>query len=145
VERGKLDISARRSDLERALLEAGQAAARSKGAEVKSVELVLQDQSARSLAVRATITAKAMMFTTTVVVSGIMEIDEQLTARLRDLQCEGEGMVGKMAAGALRPQFEKVQDRAIPLGRAIAGLALSDVSVSGGEELRIRASFRSAA
>ena len=145
AERGRMEISAQRSELEKALLEAGQAAARSKGAEVKSVALELKNEGPRALAIRATITAKAMVFTTTVVVSGVVELDDQLNARLRDLQCDGEGMVGKMAASALRPQFEKVQGRAIPLGRAIAGLALSDVTISGGDELRIRGEFQSAA
>ena len=54
-------------------------------------------------------------------------------------------MIGKMAAGVLRQQFEELQQREFPLGRAVAGLALEDVTLTGGEELRIRASFRSAA
>ena len=145
TEQGRLELSAQRGELEKALLEAGQAAARSKGAEVKSVALELKNEGPRALAIRATITAKAMVFTTTVVVSGVVELDDQLNARLRDLQCDGEGMVGKMAASALRPQFEKVQGQAIPLGRAVAGLALRDVTISGGDELRIRGEFRSAA
>jgi hypothetical protein len=142
---GKIDISVQRKNLEQALLEAAQIAARSTGAEVKSVELLLQSESPKTLAVRATVTAKAMFFTTTVVISGAVEVDGQLNARLRDLHCEGDGMIGKMAAGVLRPQFEKLQARVFPLGGAVAGLALSDVTISGGEELRIRAGFHSAA
>jgi hypothetical protein len=145
VNDGKLDLSAKCGDLEKALLAAGEAAARSKGAEVKSVELTLQNETPRALAVRAVVTAKAMFFTTTVTISGLVELDEQLNARLRDLHCEGDGMVGKMAAGALRPQFEKLQQRVIPLGQAVAGFAVTDVTLTGGDALRIRASFRSVA
>jgi hypothetical protein len=145
TEQGRLELSAARAELEKALLEAGQVAARSKGAEVKRVDLELKNEGPRALAIRATITAKAMVFTTTVVVSGVVELDDHLNAQLRDLQCDSEGMVGKMAASALRPQFEKVQGKVIPLGRAVAGLALSDVTISGGDELRIRGEFRSAA
>ena len=141
---GKLELSVKRADLERALFSAGQEAASSKGAEVKSVNLQLESQGQRALAIRATVEAKAIFFTTTVVVSGVAEIDDQLNARLRDLQCDGDGMIGKMAAGVLRPKFEQLQERVFPLGGAVRGFALRNVTVSGGEELRIAADFASA-
>jgi hypothetical protein len=142
---GKVDVAIKRADLEKTLLAAGEQAARAKGAEVKSVELVLQDESPRALAMRAIVTAKAMFFTTTVTISGVVELDDHLSARLRDLHCEGDGMIGKMAAGVLRPQFEKLEQRRFPLGQAVAGLALTDVTLTGGDELRIHARFGSVA
>jgi hypothetical protein len=141
---GTIDLSVRRDELEKALLEAGRAAAKEKGAEVQSVELRLQSEAPRALAVRALIAAKAMFFTTTVTISGCLEIDDQLNARLRDLHCEGDGMIGKMAAGALRSQFQKLENRSIPLGQAVAGLSLRDVRLEGGEQLRVHAVFGAA-
>ena len=141
---GTLDLTVARADLEAALLEAGSAAAKEKGAEVQSVELHLQSEAPRALAVRALVTAKAMFFTTTVTISGCLEIDDQLNARLRDLHCEGDGMIGKMAAGALRSQFEKLENRSIPLGQAVAGLSLRDVRLQGGDQLRVHAVFGAA-
>lgn len=142
---GTLDLAVKKTDLESALFAAGNAAAQAKGAEVKSVELSLQNESPRALAIRAVITAKAMFFTTTVTVSGSVDVDAQLNARLRNLHCEGDGMIGKMAAGVLRPQFEQLEARSFPLGQAVAGLTLRDVTLSGGEELKIHAVFGAAA
>lgn len=142
---GTLDLAVRRSDLEAALLAAAQEAAKSKGAEVKSVELTLQNEAPRALAVRAVVVAKAMFFTTTVTVSGCVEVDAQLNARLRDLHCEGDGMVGKMAVSALRPKLQRLEEQTIPLGQAIAGLSLRDVTLTGGEEIRVQGTFGAAA
>ena len=141
---GTLELSVARTELENALLEAGRAAAKEKGADVQSVELLLQSENPRALAVQAQVTAKAMFFTTTVTISGCLEIDDQLNVRLRGLHCEGDGMIGKMAAGALRPQFEKLENRSIPLGRAVAGLSLRDVRLEGGDHLRVHATFGAA-
>lgn len=138
---GTFEISAKRADLEQAMFSAAQEAASSKGAEVKSVDLALESRGPRAVAARATVTAKAMFFTTSVVVSGVIEVDDELNARVRGLDCEGEGMIGKMAAGALRSQFEKIEQQVVPLGRAVAGLRLRDVTLEAGEVLRIRGNF----
>jgi hypothetical protein len=138
---GTLDLSVARRDLEKVMLEAGSAAAKEKGAEVQSVELQLQSEAPRALAVRALVTAKAMFFTTTVTISGCLEIDDRLNARLRDLHCEGDGMIGKMAAGALRSQFQKLENRSIPLGQVVGGMSLREVRLEGGDQLRVHAIF----
>ena len=138
---GTLDLSAQKSDLEAALFALGQTAAKSKGAELQSVALTIASESARTLAIRAVITAKAMFFTTTVTVSGKLTVDDHLDARLTALDCEGDGMIGKMAAGALRDQFQKLESKVIPLGRALSGVALRDLTLSGGDSLRIHGIF----
>lgn len=138
---GTIELSVARTALEEVLRKAGQTAAESKGAEVQTVNLEVRNESARVVAIRVHVTAKAMFFTTTITVSGRLEINDRLEARLSDLHCEGDGMIGKMVAGALRPQFEKIQSRAISLGRAVAGLQLHDIQLTGGEDLRIHASF----
>lgn len=139
--KGTLELSAKRADLEAAMFALGHAAAKEKGAELQGVTLELESISSRSLRIRAVVTAKAMFFTTTVTVSGKFSIDDELNGRLSELNCEGDGMIGKMAANALSAQFQKLESRVIPLGQAIGGMALSDITITGGDTLQIRAHF----
>jgi hypothetical protein len=53
-------------------------------------------------------------------------------------------MIGKMAANALRPQFQKLEERSIPLGQAVVGLKLRDVRLQGGDQLHLHATFGAA-
>lgn len=145
MSRGTLDLSAQRSTLEDALFALGDAAAKSKGAELQKVELQFENESPRQVRIRAVITAKAMFFTTTVTVSGKLSVDDALNARISNLDCEGDGMIGKMAANALRSQFEQLESRVIPLAKGLGGVAITDVALTGGETLRIHAKIGASA
>lgn len=145
AESGSLELAMKREDIESALRAAGHKAAQAKGAEVKSVDVTLQGETPRSLNARVVITAKAMFMTTAITVSGRIEVDAEMNARLRDLRCDGEGMIGNMVAGLIRPQFSQLEQRVIALGRLVPGITIHDVTLSGGDELRLRAKFRATA
>lgn len=138
---GMFEVTVPRSELERALHTLASRAAEKQGAEIKSVALELTPHGPRKLAVRAVVTAKAMLFSTGITLTGVIEITDTLHIRLRGLACHGDGMIGNLAAGFLRPRFADIEAREIPMGRALGGIALRSVEISGGPELKIRASF----
>jgi hypothetical protein len=76
-----------------------------------------------------------------VTVAGRVEIDAALEARLEGLECAGDGMVGKLAASFLRPKFAALEGRSFALGQMVAGLALREITLQGGDALRLHAKF----
>ena len=80
--------------------------------------------------------------TARVVVTGRLDLDEQMNLRVRDLATSGDGMIASLASSFLRPRFALIEQRTIPLAaHSFAGLTLHDVRLSGGNTLRIEATF----
>ena len=139
---GSATIEAQRADLEVALKNFADGFLAKQGADVKSARLDLTDRGPRSLDFRAEITAKAFLMTARVVVTGRLDLDEQLNLRVRDLATSGDGMIASLASSFLRPRFAAIEQRTIPLAaHSFAGLTLHDVRLSGGNALRIEARF----
>lgn len=112
------------------------------GAQVKAAQLELIDRGPQSLGFRAEITAKAFVMTARVVVTGQLDLDDELNLRVRDLATSGDGMIASIATGFLRPRFAEIEKRTISLAEySFAGVALRDMRVRGGESLRIDAKF----
>jgi len=139
---GTLDASAATEDIEGALLTLARDAASEHGAEVESVRLTLTAESARCIAVSAVAVAKAMFFTATLTIRGRITLDENFVLRLRDATCTGDGMIANLAAAQLRPRIAALEGRAFPIRALLPeGLQPSEVVLSGGAALRIRATF----
>ena len=139
---GSLSIEAQRADLESALKILSGNFLEKQGAQVKSAHLELLDRGPQSLGFRAEITAKAFVMTARVVVTGHLDLDDQLNLRIRELAVTGDGMIATIATGFLRPRFVEVEKRVIPLAAySFAGVALHGVRLSGGNALRIEAQF----
>ena len=139
---GSLSIEAQRADLESALKSIAGSLLEKQGAQVKSAQLDLIDRGPQSLGFRAEITAKAFVMTARVVVTGHLDLDDQLHLRIRDLAATGDGMIASIATGFLRPRFVEIEKRVIPLAAySFAGVALHGVRLSGGNALRIEAQF----
>lgn len=139
---GSVTIEAQRTDLEAALKNFAQNFLAKQGADVKSARLDLTERGPRALAFRAEITAKALLMTARVVVTGQFDLDEQLNLRVRDLSTSGDGMMASLAGGFLRPRFAEIEKRTIPLAaHSFAGITLQSVRLNGGNSLRIEAKF----
>ena len=144
ADKGDLLVQVQRADLEELLRTIATEAAAGHGVEVKSTRLELTTATPRTLTFRAEVKAKMFVMSATVTVSGEAEVDDQLNARLSKLTCSGDGMVGSVASGFIKPYFAKVENRpislmALPLGT----LKLRDISIAGGEALTLKASFQS--
>jgi hypothetical protein len=71
---------------------------------------------------------------------GQLVIDDALIATIRGLSCEGEGMIGTMAAGLFREQMKPWEGRSFPLTAfSLGSLKLHDVQVSCERGLHIEA------
>ena len=109
---------------------------------IEEVRLKLQSRTERALDVEVLVRAKKLFLGATVRVTGGLEIDEQLNARLRDLSCAGEGALGGLASGFITPYLQRFDGRsfalaALPLGE----LKLRDVRLAAGADLRVSARF----
>ena len=139
---GSVAVEAQRADLEATLKTFAAAALAKQGAEVKSVRLELNGLGPCSLGFRAEVTAKAFLMTARVIVTGRLDVDEQLTLRVRELATSGDGMIANLAGAFLRPRFLEMEKRAISLAAfSFAGVKLHGVRLGGGDALRIEAQF----
>ena len=139
---GSIVVEAARADLEATLKAFATEALAKQGADVKSARLELTERGPRSLGFRAEVTAKAFLMTARVAVTGLLDVDDDLKLRVRDLATSGDGMIANLAGGYLRPRFAEIERRAIPLAAfSFADVKLRDVQISGGEALRIEAQF----
>ena len=139
---GTLDASAATVDLEAALLTLAHSAAAAHGAEVKSVQLTLDAENPRTIAVTAVAVAKAMFLTATLTIRGRIAMDADFNLRLSDARCTGDGMLANLAAAQLRPRIVELERQAFSLRTFLpAGLQPAEVALSGGASLRIVATF----
>ena len=139
---GTLDASAATADIEAALLTLASDAAAKHGAEVQSVRLTLEAESPRQIAVTAIAVAKAMFFTATLTIRGRIALDEEFHLRLSDATCTGDGMLANLAAAQLRPRLAELEGREFSLRTFLpAGLHVTGIELTGGDALRIRATF----
>ena len=139
---GTLDASAATADLETVLLKLARDAASQHGAEVQSVRLTLAAENPRAISVTAIAVAKAMFFTATLTIRGRIALDADFNLRLSDATCTGDGMIANLAAAQLRPRLAELAARTFSIRSFLPeGLRPADVALSGGDALRIVATF----
>ncbi len=143
---GNVEVAVPLADLEELVFAGAKAEAAKQGVTVESVRIELQARSDRALEGVVHVRAKKLFLAASVQISGRVEIDEQLTARLSGLRCEGEGTLGTLASGFIAPLLQRFDGRefsllALPLGE----VKLRDVRIAAGRELRVTAQFGRAA
>ncbi len=141
-ESGTLKMEIPLADLEALILARATAAAAQQGAKITALELKLIARTERSLAIDLRVHAKKMMMGGVVHISGRVDLDDHLTARLSEMNCEGEGVAGKIAAGFLTPKIRQVDGRSFPLAaESLNGLHLHDLRVTSVDPVRIEGAF----
>ncbi len=141
---GEVNVVAQRSDLERLAHSLVVTAAAKQGIEIKKTRLEVTSTGVRSLSFRAEVTAKMFIMSATIALSGRLDIDEDLKARLSELSCRGDGMIASAANALLKPHFQRIQERPIALTSFVLGdLKLRDVSLQTGETIRLHGLFGS--
>ena len=142
---GSVEISIAVADLEAIVLAGAKVEAGKQGVTVEDVRIELRARSERALDAVVHVRAKKLFLSASVRISGGVEIDQELKARLSGLDCAGEGTLGSLACGFLSPQLQRFNGRefslmALPLGE----VKLRDVRMAAGRELRITAGFGNA-
>ena len=142
---GSVEISLGLSDLEALIAEVATAEAGKHGVNIESVQLSLRSRSSRSLAAEVCLRAKKLFVTASLRITGQLDVDEQLNAKLSSLDCAGEGTIAGVACGILRPHLQKLDGRqfslmSLPLGE----VRLHDVRIAVDQKLSVTAEFGSA-
>ncbi len=139
---GEVTLSTEHGDLEMFAHRLAVAASAKQGIEIKKTTLELTGITPRKLAFKIEITAKMFIMTAAVVVSGNIQIDDQLNARLSDLACSGDGMIASAANALLKPQLQKLETRDFALLAFTPGeVKLHDIIVEAQHTIRLRGSF----
>jgi hypothetical protein len=142
---GRVEISVSPSDLEALISEVAKAEAGKHGVGIDDVKLVLRSQGPRSLAAEVRLRAKKLFMSTSLRITGQVDLDEELNAKISGLDCTGEGAMAAIACGVLKPHLEKINGREFPLMSLPLGeVRLRDVRIAIGDKLAITAEFGSA-
>jgi len=113
---------------------------------IDSVELTLRSRSSRSLTAEVRLRAKKLFMSASLRITGQLDLDDQLNARISGLDCNGDGAIASVACGVLKPHLQKLEGRefslmSLPLGE----VRLRDVRIAVAEKLSVSAEFGSAA
>ncbi len=142
---GRIEISASPSDIEALIGEVARTEAGKHGVAIDRVQLSLRSNSPRSLAAEIRLRAKKLFVSTSLRITGQLDLDEELNAKVSGLDCIGEGAIAGIACGILKPHLQKIDGRefsllSLPLGE----VRLRDVRIAAGDKLSIAAEFGSA-
>jgi hypothetical protein len=142
---GHIEISASPADLEALIAEVAKTEATKHGVAIDSVQLSLRSDSRGSLAAEVRLRAKKIFLSTSLRITGQVDLDQELNAKISGLDCTGEGAIAGIACGILKPHLEKIDGRefslmSLPLGE----IRLREVQIRLGEKLAITAEFGSA-
>ncbi|MEN3370559.1 MAG: hypothetical protein V7609_2702 [Verrucomicrobiota bacterium] len=143
---GAVEISASQLGLEALIAEVARTEAGKHGVTIDRVRLELRAKSSRSLAAEVRLRAKKLFLGASIRITGQLDLDEELNARITGLNCAGDGAIATLACGVLKPHLEKIDGRefylmSLPLGK----IRLRAVQLAVGDRLSVTAQFGSAA
>lgn len=142
---GRVEASVSKSDLEALIAEIAKTEARKHGVDIDNVQLSLRSQSPRSLAAEVRLRAKKLFLSASLRITGQLDLDAALNARVSALECAGDGALGGVACNVLKPHLEKLNGREFPLMSLPLGeVRLRDVRVAVGDKLSVTAEFGAA-
>jgi hypothetical protein len=143
---GAIALSTSVSDLETAIAEVAKIEAGKQGVAIDDVQLSLRSKSSRSLAAEVRLRARKSFLGAAIRITGQLDLDEQLNAKISGLDCLGDGVMAGVACGLLKPHLQKLNGRSFPLMSLPLGeVRLRDVQLAVGERLSVTAEFGSAA
>ena len=141
---GRVEISIAVSDLEALIAEVAKAEAGKHGVNIDDVQLTLRSRDARSLAAEVQLRAKKIFLSATLRITGQLDLDQHLNARISGLDCTGDGTIASVACGVLKPHLQKLDGREFPLMSLPLGeVRLRDVQIAVDEKLSVTAEFGS--
>jgi hypothetical protein len=142
---GRVEVSISRSDLEVLIAKVAKTEAAKHGVAIDEVQLTLRSNSPRSLAAEVRLRAKKLFLSTSLRITGQLDLDEELNARISGLDCTGDGAIASVACGVLKPHLQKLERREFPLMSLPLGeVRLRDVRIDVGDKLSITADFGAA-
>src|SRR3954452_5223096 len=139
---GHVQAKISKADIESLLLTVARELASHQKVDVQSLKLDLKSDGQRSVAADVKITAKKLFVTSTVHLTGRVDVDDELNAKLSDLGAEGEGMVGKLVAGVVQKKIKPHEGETIPLMTfSLGDVSLRDLKISVKNDVQVSAEF----
>lgn len=137
---GSVDCSIRRGDLEQIIISIARQAATEHGVSVERAVLKITASSPRAVDFSCEVMAQKLFMKTVIRLSGRVEVDDRLQARVSGLRCEGGGMVGGIACNFLKPYLARFEGRTFTLASfALGELRVVDLAMDAGEPLHLSA------
>ena len=141
---GRIDLSTATADLEALIAEVAAAEAGKHGVAVDNVQLSLRSSGPRSLGAEVRLRGRKLFVSASLRITGRLDLDDQLNARISGLDCTGEGAIASVACGILNPQLQRLDGRVFPLmSLPIGEVRLRDVRIAVGDRLSVTAEFGS--
>jgi hypothetical protein len=142
---GRIEVSASSSDIEALIEEVAKTEAAKHGVTIDSVRLSLRSNSPRSLAAEVRLRAKKLFLSASIRITGQVDLDEALNAKISGLDCTGDGALAGIACGVLKPHLQKLNGRDFPLlSLPLGEIRLRDVQIAAGDKLSVTAEFGAA-
>jgi hypothetical protein len=142
---GRIEVSVSPSDIETLVAEVAKSEAGKHGVTIEGVELTLRSNSPRSLAAEVRLRAKKLFLSASIRISGQVDLDDALVARISGLDCTGDGAFASIACGVLKSHLQKLDGREFPLMSLPLGeIRLRDVRIAAGDKLSVTAEFGAA-
>ena len=142
---GKIEISTALADLEKVIATMAKDQAGKHGVTIENVQLTAREKSAHSLEAEVRLQARKLFMSASIRVTGQLDLDDELNAKISGLKCKGDGAIAAVACGVLTPHLEKLNGRefalmSLPLGE----VRLRDVRLAVTDKLCVTAEFGSA-
>ncbi|CAN5634383.1 hypothetical protein BH20VER1_BH20VER1_15360 [soil metagenome] len=139
---GEIEISAATDSIERGIAALAKQEAGKHGVTIDDVELAVEQRGERSLDAEVQLRARKLFFSTVIRIGAKLDLDDELNATISGLTCAGDGAIGSMACGFLKPHLEAIDGRMFPLMALPLGeIRLRDVRVSAADHLTVTAEF----
>ena len=85
------------------------------GVTIENVQLTARTTSPRSLEAEVRLRARKLFLSASIRVTGQLDLDSELNARISGLKCKGDGAIAAIACGVLDPHLQKLDGREFPL------------------------------
>jgi hypothetical protein len=142
---GRIEASADKAAIESLIETFAKQQAGTHGVTIERVTLDLQQRGARSIAAEVRLRARKLVVGASIRVTGQLDVDDALNARLSNLRCHGEGALGCVACSLLSPHLNRADGLEFPLSALpFAQLRVRDVQIAAGDRVTISAEFAGA-
>jgi hypothetical protein len=139
---GTVHFDVTHDDLQKLVLAMAREQSSSHGIRIRSVELDLQSIGPRSLLTDLHLSTIVGFIPAGMRFTARMDIDDQMNARISNLDCQGDEALGPLIVGLIRPTINKYNNTTRPLLSFPSGhLHLNDVRIQAGEHVEMTAKF----
>ena len=139
---GELTLEVPVAALEAALHRLAVEGGAKQGIEIKQTKVSFTQESAGAVSFRVEVTAKIFVMSATLALTGRLDLDQELNARISGLSLDGDAMIQKLAGGFAKPHLDRLEGRTISLASFTpAGMKVRSVELNADPQLKLQAVF----